>query len=535
MHAAQTHNPILDRLAPQIASLQEIFRTLSSATNARDLAARFVTSIGTAFPGVTITLLASPSVGGAWSHIAGAPADREPVNIVFPGDREKVSSTLDSTSTMLHVVQRLVDNSFVSLQLKLADGAAAFSEADTVSARLFAHLYDNAYQALLSRRTEKDLIFSLNHRVLQLNSLIDTGIEVTKLDAAITPEYLALQRAASLTNAAAGSVSVKEGTGEVRHFAFPEGGRVPQATHRITSEFGFAGRTYAFELFDKESRSGIRPFDETDQLLLDALTRQVHASLENRYLHAQALEKQKIEQDIQVAAAIQQRILPAELPTIAGYDISGINIPSKSVGGDYYDCIPLPDGRYALVIADVAGKGVPAALLVSSLHAYLSAYLEGTIPLNELARRLNKVISRASTDDKFITAHFSVLSPETGELESVNAGHNPPYLLRLDGTIRELSTGGIALGMLDVDLPFESESVRLEHGERLLLYTDGIPEATNENHEMFEAEVPLQRFFLTHTPDQASVFIRELIASIKSFTGNAPQSDDITALYLLRR
>jgi sigma-B regulation protein RsbU (phosphoserine phosphatase) len=267
---------------------------------------------------------------------------------------------------------------------------------------------------------------------------------------------------------------------------------------------------------------------------LDALARQVHASLENRYLLQQMLEKQKIEQDIAVAASIQQRILPESLPAIEGYDIHGVNIPSKSVGGDYYDCIPLPDGRFALVIADVAGKGVPAALLVSSFHAYLTAYLEASIPLVELARRLNRVISRASTEDKFITAYLALLTPGTGTIESVNAGHNPVYLRRADGSLLELTQGGIPLGMLDMDFPYQSETLTLEKGERLLLYTDGIPEATNGQQRLYEEDFPLKEYVCGRVPPRAETFIQELIADVKKFTGAAPQNDDITALYLVK-
>ena len=255
-------------------------------------------------------------------------------------------------------------------------------------------------------------------------------------------------------------------------YSFPDGSAaappqivtVPGGQHQISSSFSFGGNSYSFELYNKESRSGPVPFDETDQLLLDALARQVHASLENRYLHAQALEKQKIEQDMAVAASIQQRILPTALPAIEGYDVAGINIPSKAVGGDYYDCIALPDGRFALVIADVSGKGVPAALLVSSLHAYLSAYIESGMPLRDLAVRLNRVICHASTDDKFITAYLGILTPATGEFESLNAGHTSTFLLRADGSVQELSTGGVPLGMLDMDFPFQSETVTIQAG-----------------------------------------------------------------------
>jgi sigma-B regulation protein RsbU (phosphoserine phosphatase) len=204
------------------------------------------------------------------------------------------------------------------------------------------------------------------------------------------------------------------------------------------------------------------------------------------------------------------------------------------VGGDYYDCIPLPNGKYALVIADVAGKGVPAALLVSILHAYLSAYLETTDSLVWLTQKLNSVISRASTPEKFITAFFAILTPETGEVETLNAGHNPAYVLTKENTVRELNAGGLALAMFDIELPFETERFVLHPGERLLLYTDGIPEAANENQKLYDSDTPLQQFLLRNGSASAGDFIQSLIADIRRFTGGAPQSDDITALYLVR-
>jgi phosphoserine phosphatase RsbU/P len=304
---------------------------------------------------------------------------------------------------------------------------------------------------------------------------------------------------------------------------------------RIETDIEFEGDTYFFELFDKESREGVAQFEPTDHLLLDALARQVHASLVSRHLHMQALEKQRMEQDLVVAASIQERLIPKELPEIGGYELAGINIPSKSVGGDYFDCIPLADGRYALVIADVAGKGIPAALLVSSLHAYLHAYLESTMSLVELVRRLNQVIYTASTDDKFITAFVGLLDPEAGTLESVSAGHNPVYHARADGTMEELNAGGIALGMLDMDFPYQSEFTTLAQGESLLLYTDGIPEAVDEAMQQYESHSPLKEFHQQRRSVPPPEFIKQLIADIQCFTGTAPQIDDITALYVHRR
>jgi phosphoserine phosphatase RsbU/P len=468
---------------------------------------------------------------------------RNPAELLpLPEEGSGSIACLDPASAEIRVVLQLADRSRIGMIISCPPAGPAFSEVDLLSARLYAQLFDNAYQAMLARRNEKGLIFSLNHRVLQLNSLIDTGIEVARLDGEITPEQMALQRAASLTNASRGIVRVEAAGGQSVMYSFPEGTAAAQAGekqqdtfHQIRSTFSFGGNNYTFELFDKESRSGPGAFEETDQLLLDALARQVQASLENRYLHAQALEKQKYEQDVAVAASIQQRILPASLPAIDGYDVAGINIPTKSVGGDYYDCIPLPDGRYALVIADVAGKGIPAALLVSSLHAYLSAYIESATPLLDLASRLNRVIGRASTDDKFITAFMGILTPATGEFDTLNAGHTATFLLRADNSIQELSTGGIPFGMLDMDFPFQSERVTLQPGDRLLLYTDGVTEAMDENGGLYDTAFPLKEFVLRHNPRKADIFIRDLISDIKRFTGRADQNDDITALYLMRR
>ena len=529
---------LVDRLAGHIESLQDAFRKLSKAATLKDLAAQFVGVVAGIFPASEIALLYRQNPSARWERLHDSGIQGAEELLVPPSGNAASSCSLDATATRMLIVQRLVDSSFIGMVVSLRGAHDRYSDIDVVSLRLFVHLFDNAYQKMLSQRNEKGLIFSLNHRVLQLNSLIDTGIEVAKLDQDSSPQRLALERAASLTNASTGMVKVTQGEMLKEEITFPAGatvGRAISEAHRITTNFTFGGETYTFELYEKESRNGILPFEETDQLLLDALARQVHASLENRYLHEQALEKQKIEQDIAVAASIQQRILPTVLPSIKGYDIAGINIPSKSVGGDYYDCIPLPDGKYALIVADVAGKGVPAALLVSSLHAYLSAYLESTIPLDRLVRRLNTVIYSASTDDKFITAFIALLTPETGEIETLSAGHNPAFLLKKDNTIQELNTGGVALGMLDIDFPYQTERVTIEPGERLLLYTDGVTEAANEQNQLYDSDVPLQQFVLRARPERAELFIQSLIGDIKRFTGNAPQNDDITALYLLRR
>jgi sigma-B regulation protein RsbU (phosphoserine phosphatase) len=527
---------LVERLTFQIESLQEGFELLSKASNVKELARQFSHILRGNFGASDIHIYYTLSSSDSWQR--------------FYGKGKETSEYLpDATSAFsvkgfggrepkLAATQPLVDKTCVGVVLgKRLDGTA-YATLDKISLHVFLQLFANAYHAYQQRTKEKDLVFSVNHRLLQLNSLIDTGIELSLLREERALHEVAIERAAMLTNASRGFVTVSSGKQIKERIAFPTGDvprRTPRSSHRIRSGFKYAGATYTFELHDKESRAGTAPFEETDQLLLDALTRQVQAAIENRYLHAQEIEKQKIERDITVAAAIQQRILPKSLPAIEGYDLFGINIPTKAVGGDYYDCIPIGDGKFALVIADVSGKGVPAALLVSSMHAYLSAFLESRLTLVELAQKMNRAIYNASTDDKFITAFFGILTPATGDLECLSAGHNPVYWSRNDDTIVELQAGGVALGMMDMDFPFQTDRITIEKGERVLLYTDGVTEAVNERLELYDAVAPLKQFVLRTKSAAAQQFIQELMADLKTFCGAAAQADDITAMYLLRR
>lgn len=527
----------LDRLSEHIGSLQAGFRKLSRAATLKDLGRMFAEVIGEMFVHSTIDLVYRTMEMGEWEILVkGSPGGLKKIE-AHPIRKIPSVTEIHQSEGDIVIIHPLADKSIIGLIISPKANSGRFSEADVLSLRLFATLFDSAYLGMVYRKSEKGLVFSLNHRILQLNSLIDTGIEVSTLDEHASPHRLALVRAVSLTNASAGMVRVERGKEMVEEYAFPEGSTrasAASAGYMIKSDFTFSTDKYSFELFEKESRSGFQPFEDTDRLLLDALARQVHASLENRYLHQQALEKQRIEQEMTVAATIQQKILPVALPAIPGYDIAGKNIPSKSIGGDYYDCIPLPDGRYALIVGDVTGKGVPAALLVSTLHAYLSAYLELTNTLSELLGKMNKALCAATTDDKFVTAFIALLSPESGEIEYCSAGHNPAYLLKKNGVVQDINVGGPPLGAFDFELPYKSGRATIEKGERLLFYTDGVTEAMNEKDELYERTVSLSDFLVKNRPDRAETFINDLIADIKKFTGSAPQSDDITILYLMR-
>ena len=349
---------------------------------------------------------------------------------------------------------------------------------------------------------------------------------------------LALGRIVILTNASSALIKISDvdTNSTENQITFPTNispESIFNSEHKIESCFDFNSKTYQLVLSEKETRKGTTSFNDLDAMLLQAVSRQVRASLENEYLLGQSLEKERIEKELNLAADIQQKIIPKELPKIEGYQLAGINFPSREVGGDYYDCIDLGGGKFALIMADVAGKGISAALLVNTLNAALYSYLEFNLPLTELADRLNKLIYKASPPDKYITFFAAVLGSNSGKLDVVNAGHNPALLLRKDGTLEQIEAGGIGLGMLDLGIPYTGQTLIINSGDKLFLYTDGIPEAMNSAEEEYSEERMIS-FFQNHSQDSPQEFISALVKDVKDYTGATPQSDDITSMILKR-
>ena len=262
----------------------------------------------------------------------------------------------------------------------------------------------------------------------------------------------------------------------------------------------------------------------------EAVLRAEAAEFEARAVRA---ENERNEQELHLAATIQRRIIPRDLPNIPGYEIAGINLPAHEIGGDYYDCIPVGTDRYALVIADVTGKGIPASLLVNSLHASLLVHLDNDVSLETLALRLNALIFRTSTPSTFITFLIAVLHPPSGTIEMINAGHNPALVSRQDGSLEVMKTHGLPLGCTVEVTHYEREVCVILPGEGFLLFTDGVSEAMNPEYEPFSQEA-LEEFLTTHAECNPSSLIDSLIERITAHRGEAPQSDDITLVYLRR-
>ena len=530
---------LIDRLSVQSEAFQESYTILSRSKTLEEMAEKFFHVLRGNLLVVNASIFIKSQKQDAWRTLfAKSALSTEISTDVFNRVSGYCIADVDDPNYPLCIKHALIDKASIGILLGAKLDKSSYSAFDKIVLQFFLQQLDSAYQFYMSRKKEKQLIFNLNHRVLQLNSLIDTGIEVARLQEINALSKLALERVLALTNASKGMLRVKKGRRVIEKICYPSAFKskhLMDGPYQIEASFEFLNLIYTFYLFEKESRNGHVKFDPTDHLLLDAFARQVHASLENHFLHLQALEKERIDKEISLAGSIQKKLIPDELPEIQGYELCGSYTPTRFIGGDFYDCIPLKDGRFALIMADVSGKGVAAGLLVSTLHASVHAHLQnGTIDLPALVQTLNEVIFDAATIEKYITAFFALLDPQSGELESVSAGHNPIYILRKNKKVDELLTGGIPLGMMRMSFPYESLKTTLEPGDSILLYTDGVTEAMNENEEEFDDIYPLKDFLISQHGADAKRCIDNLVANLKQFTGDTPQSDDITALYITR-
>ena len=253
-------------------------------------------------------------------------------------------------------------------------------------------------------------------------------------------------------------------------------------------------------------------------------------SLENQKLFKEALEKQKMEEELEIARDIQRNLLPSFIPQFNSFEIAGENISSKQVGGDYYDIIKLNENNFYVAIADVSGKGVPASLLMANIQAFLKIICRQGIKIDEATGIMNDLITENTSDGRFITFFWSIFDELNKSMTYVNAGHNPPLLIR-DNKIIKLDKGGIIFGVMKTFIPYSSEVVKLQGNDVIILFTDGITEAMSKNHEEFSDE-RLERIVLNLTSKSAEEILKAIKKEVQIYTMGAPQSDDLTLVVI---
>ena len=266
---------------------------------------------------------------------------------------------------------------------------------------------------------------------------------------------------------------------------------------------------------------------------LEGLALQAAVALENARNHKRNVEFARLQQDLDAARNIQRSLLPHRLPAIPGYSIGFKSKTCYEVGGDYLDIVELPDGTILLTVADVAGKGLASAIVSTSFRSAFRAAAASGQPLAEVATRMNQSHweEGEETRRRYVTAIFARLNPKAGELEAVNAGHNPGFVLHPDGTMCQINAVGTPLGLLP-GMTYSSECCSFPPGSRLLLYTDGLTEAFRGEEE-FGTEQLIENFS-RYQRASADAILDTLWRAIEDFSQGWPQSDDMTALVLAR-
>ncbi len=266
-------------------------------------------------------------------------------------------------------------------------------------------------------------------------------------------------------------------------------------------------------------------FTEYEKKLLESIGSQAAVAIENARLQEEALEKDRLERQVQIAAEVQRRMMPAKPPHFAGLDISALYVPCFELGGDFYDFIPLGDHSMGLTVADVVGKGLPASLLMASVRAAMRAQADNVYDLDEIVSRVNKSMSMDMRSNEFITLWYGALDFQSRQLTYCSAGHEPALLIR-EGKMQELAVGGMVIGV-DPEQRYDKEVVQLQKGDLLWVYTDGVPDAMNYSGEKF-GKGRMKDALLKYRDLSAEQICRQMLWETRRFVGLNRRTDDTT-------
>ena len=291
----------------------------------------------------------------------------------------------------------------------------------------------------------------------------------------------------------------------------------------------------------EERRIGVLYLDSQDKgtlgthvtgTALETLAAEAAVAIENTRLYGEAMEKERMAQELSIAAEVQQSLLPSRQRTGPGFEAVGAMIPCRAIGGDFFDYLDLPDGRVGFILCDVSGKGAPAALMTAMIQGVFRGQAEdGHGPALSITR-VNRVLARRNVGSRYATGFYGILWPD-GRFAYSNAGHNPPILVSRDGTIRRLETGGMPLGLF-APAVYEEEELRLTSGDTLLLFSDGLSEAEDMAEQEFGEDRLIESFSKERLLEPNSL-LDLLLAKVKGFSGARAQTDDITALIIRRQ
>jgi sigma-B regulation protein RsbU (phosphoserine phosphatase) len=280
------------------------------------------------------------------------------------------------------------------------------------------------------------------------------------------------------------------------------------------------------------NKKGGAKFSDDDQRLLAIIATQSAQVVENARLYEKEQTLVRMQEEVRLASQIQTELLPKESPKLPGYEIAGRAIPAQTVGGDYFDFVPIDDDRLAICLGDVSGKGLPASLLMASLQATLRAHTLSDISPKQCLERSNRLLFRSTSPEKFATVFYGILDMRRHVLSYSNAGHDHPFVLRNGSDPLRLGEGGIPLAMMD-NFVYDQGEIVLNPGDVVVIYSDGITEAMNAMDEQF-TEQRVAQFLPANQHEPPETLIDNLTRAVKDHTGNTPQSDDMTVVAIRR-
>ncbi len=438
--------------------------------------------------------------------------------VVFEG----VDDKSPSTSTVLTNLEGALSNQTLAFERggpkatapiqALIRAGQAFAEARSIE-DLFPLVLDQAIQAVNAQRGVL-LFLEGEHLVAKAHKGEGFRISTAVRDRVLNEKASILVRDAQLDDAFKGRMSIVE-----------------QKVHTMMA-VPLQTRDRIIGLVYVDSPFILREFTKDDLSLLTIMANQAAFRIVSAMLSEAEETERVMRRDLEQAAIIQKGMLPDQAPRIESADLAGFNAACKTVGGDYYDFFSYPDGRVALALGDVSGKGMPASLMMMALQARVQVLAEDPRDLGDFMMRLNKATCAKCPSNRFITFFFCVLDASTGGLRFANAGHNPPIVVRASGKAEMLEGGGPVLGILAI-APYSEEHIRIESGDMLVLYSDGVTEATNQDYDEF-GEERLIEVLQRNRNAPATQIVDEVTTALAEFTAGAPQADDITLVVAKR-
>jgi sigma-B regulation protein RsbU (phosphoserine phosphatase) len=444
--------------------------------------------------------------------------------VVFVDHGESFSS---SSTTVVQSLDAVISAQFDPNKTQVMQGSPQMHALIRAGRELAGHRpLDELFQVILDLSVDavcagRGILMTLEAGVLQVRAHRGEGFQISKTvrDRVLVEKASLLVRDAQLDQALREHVSIVEQ--KVRSML-----AVPlQTSDRVI------GLIYV------DSPNLIREFSREDLSLLTVMANVAAIRIDHARLSEVEEAERAMAKEMEQAAQIQKGLLPSKAPEVAGMDIAGKTSSCRAVGGDYFDYLPFPDGRVAMLVGDVAGKGMPASLLMSSLQARVQVLFEEPDELARKVGRLNKIICSNCPDNRFITFFMTVADPATGELVYTNAGHNPPVIVRAQsdsGPGFDLldKAGGMILGILPMS-SYQESRIAMERGDVLILFSDGVTEAANRADDEF-GEERLAALVAGMRDKPAEEIVDAIHKAVTEFTEGAPAADDITVVVAKR-